>query len=337
MAAPERKVAIACQGGGSHTAFTAGVLTRLLSERERLGAGGYRITALSGTSGGAICALLAWYGLVQDDWPGGVRRLEAFWRDNTAHEPWDAAVNQWVGVMAWLGDYVALPALSPYLFPPWAGQRLRAMLEAQVDFARIPALVRPGGPTLLVGAASVLSGRFKVFKGKHVTVDAVLASAAIPTIFRAACIRGLPYWDGLFSQNPPVRDLIDNVEPPSAKPDEIWVVQINPLKRRAEPQGMGEILDRRNELAGNISLQQELYHIRKVNELIRKGVVQGAKYKPVTIRIIALDEELAVESKLDRSPAFIERMLRTGEDKASAFLDMLTRDHVPAAHTSRLR
>ena len=75
MAAPEHKVAIACQGGGSHTAFTAGVLKRLLSERARLDAGGYRITALSGTSGGAICALLAWYGLVQDDWPGGVRTV----------------------------------------------------------------------------------------------------------------------------------------------------------------------------------------------------------------------------------------------------------------------
>ena len=335
MAVSERKVAIACQGGGSHTAFTAGVLKRLLSEKERLDAGGYRITALSGTSGGAICALLAWYGLVQDDWPGGVRRLDAFWRENTAHEPWDAVVNQWVGVMAWLGDYVALPALSPYLFPPWAGERLRAMLEAQVDFARIPALVQRQGPALLVAAASVLSGRFKVFKGKHVTVDAVLASAAIPTIFRSVRIRGLPYWDGLFSQNPPVRDLIDNVEPPSVKPDEIWVVQINPLKRRTETQGMGEILDRRNELAGNLSLQQELYHIRKINELIRKGVIQDTKYKPVAVRIIALDAELAVESKLDRSPAFIEGMLRTGEKRAGEFLDVLAER--PKAFRSRLR
>ena len=336
MAVAERTVAIACQGGGSHTAFTAGVLKRFLHERATLDAHHYRIGALSGTSGGAICALLAWYGLVQDDWPGGVRRLDAFWRENTAHEPWDAVVNQWVGVMARLGDYVALPALSPYLFPPWAGERLRAMLEAHVDFGKIPALVRPDGPALLVGAVSVLSGKFKVFRNEHVTVDAVMASAAIPTIFRATCIRNLPYWDGLFSQNPPVRDLVDDVEPPSAKPDEIWVVQINPLKRRTEPRQIGEILDRRNEMAGNLSLQQELYHIRKMNQLIRNGVIKHPKYKLVRVRVVALDEDLPLASKLDRRPAFIQRMMRCGDEAAGAFLRTVTLPAAAPASTSRL-
>jgi NTE family protein len=335
MAAPERLVAIACQGGGSHTAFTAGVLRHFLREQTTLDAHGYRIRALSGTSGGAICALLAWYGLVQDDRAGGVQRLEAFWSDNAARRPWDAAVNQWLMAMAWWRDFVALPEISPYAVPPWADARLRAMLEAQVDFGKIPALVRPQGPSLLVAAVSVLSGKFKVFKDEHVTVDAVVASAAIPTIFRATCVRNLPYWDGLFSQNPPVRDLIDDVDPP-AKPDEIWVIQINPLKRRTEPRRLVEILDRRNEMAGNLALQQELYHIRKINQLIRTGIIQGRKYKPVRVRVVALDEDLPLASKLDRSPAFIERMMRRGDEAAGAFLRSLTRRAAPPACTSRL-
>jgi NTE family protein len=336
MAVAERTVAIACQGGGSHTAFTAGVLKRFLQERATLDAHHYRIGALSGTSGGAICALLAWYGVVQDDWPAGVQGLEAFWADNAARHPWDAALNQWLMAMAWWRDFVAFPDVSPYAYPPWGESHLRAMLEAHVDFGKIPTLVRPEGPALLVGAVSVLSGKFKVFRNERVTADAVMASAAIPTIFRATCIRNLPYWDGLFSQNPPVRDLIDDVEPPSAKPDEIWVIQINPLKRRTEPRRIGEIQDRRNEMAGNLSLQQELYHIRKINQLIRNGVIKHPKYKLVKVRVVALHEDLPLASKLDRRPAFIERMMRCGDEAAGAFLRTVTRPAAAPACTSRL-
>jgi NTE family protein len=134
-----------------------------------------------------------------------------------------------------------------------------------------------------------------------------------------------------------VRDLIDDVDPPSAKPDEIWVIQINPLKRRTEPRRLGEILDRRNEMAGNLSLQQELYHIRKINRLIRSGVIQDRKYKLVTVRVVALDEDLPLESKLDRRPAFIDRMMRCGDAAAAEFLRSITRRVGPPACTSRLR
>ena len=68
MGAPPRsRVAIACQGGGSHTAFTAGVLQGLLGNLPS----DVEVVALSGTSGGAICATLAWEGLVRDDPPSG--------------------------------------------------------------------------------------------------------------------------------------------------------------------------------------------------------------------------------------------------------------------------
>ena len=119
---------------------------------------------------------------------------------------------------------------------------------------------------LLVGAANVLSGEFKAFSSRRDRINAemILASAAIPTLFKAVHTDGGVYWDGLFSQNPPVREL------PDAKPNEIWVIQINPETSASEPKSMPEITDRRNELSGNLSLYQDIHSIRTVNGLVDK-------------------------------------------------------------------
>ena len=106
---------IACQGGGSHTAFTAGVLKRLLGANELTG---YQVSGLSGTSGGAVCALLAWYALLDDDPAGAGRLLDRFWTDNSARGPVEMLVNAWV---QWAGGWQdlggAVPAVSPYHWP----------------------------------------------------------------------------------------------------------------------------------------------------------------------------------------------------------------------------
>ena len=87
-----KRVAIACQGGGSHTAFTAGVLKKLLRTEEMKG---YEVVGLSGTSGGAVCALLAWHNLLRGDGSGGAEALDAFWRDNSATAPHEQILNSW--------------------------------------------------------------------------------------------------------------------------------------------------------------------------------------------------------------------------------------------------
>ncbi|MDX1653697.1 MAG: patatin-like phospholipase family protein, partial [Candidatus Competibacteraceae bacterium] len=251
-----KSIAIACQGGGSHTAFTAGVLTRLLEEKD------LPIRALSGTSGGAICALLAWYGLLLEDRARGRELLEAFWADNAAVTLWDRFLNHWLVAGARLRGTLALPEISPYQVPDFAQEQFRALLEKHVDFPGLKKLIGPGSPDLYVGAVEVCTGRFHVFHNQRVTVQAILASAAIPNLFRAVKIGPGPdqglYWDGLFSQNPPVADLA------RSQPDEIWVIQINPSTTRQEPRSVDTILDRRNELAGNLSLEQELRFIEKI-------------------------------------------------------------------------
>ncbi|MDQ4132874.1 MAG: patatin-like phospholipase family protein [Actinomycetota bacterium] len=301
------RVAIACQGGGSHTAFTAGVLKRLVRDER------FEIVALSGTSGGAVCALLTWYGLGRGDPRLAVELLDSFWADNSATEPWDVALNSWMVAASRMEGMVTLPAVSPYSFLPLAEERFRQMLEK-----RVPEPIEQGGdrPLLLIGAVDVLSGEFKAFSSARgeVTIDAVLASAAIPNLFRAVPVDGRVYWDGLFSQNPPVREL------PDAQPDAIWVVQINPSEREREPTTVADIFDRRNELSGNLSLSQELYFIRKMNELVASGALSDTKYRHIEVATIPLERELGFSSKLDRSPAFLAELIAYGEQQADAFL-----------------
>lgn len=317
------RVAIACQGGGSHTAFTAGVLKRILMEVD----GKYDIVAFSGSSGGAICALMAWYGMLTEGRNGGreeaVRLLDAFWEDNSAATALDALLNYWVVSVARFQGIIPTPEVSPYLYPPWAQEYLKLLLEKHVDFkkAREISGSDPACLKLFVGAVEVLSGKFRVFEGNDISADAILASAAVPIFLREVHIGKGVYWDGLLSQNPPVRDFISTSAGASLKPDEIWVIQINPERRAKEPKSVVEIRDRSNELAGNLSLHQEVFFIEKVNEWIDRGYLPEGKYKHIEMRWIQNSrEDLDIASKFDRSPGFIRDMVAYGEERAGDFL-----------------
>lgn len=308
------KIALACQGGGSHTAFTAGALKEVLQK-----GGDYDFVGFSGASGGAICALLAWYGLLTGG-PGKVPELlESFWRENSANDYWDMISNDLFVEGSRLQGLVAVPEVSPYLYPSLAKNRLRRMLEDQVDFGRVGELSSAGdAPALLVSAVEVRSGEFKIFRGPEVTVEAMLASTAVPNLFRAVRVNGGAYWDGLFSQNPPVREFLRGSRDAGRKPDEIWVIQVNPQRRSSEPTSMLDILDRRNELAGNLSLNQEVRSIETINRLL-PHLPQG-EYKQIKVRRIEMTRNLDAASKLDRSPSFIREMMRYGEERAAEFL-----------------
>ena len=321
------RVAVACQGGGSHTAFTAGVLARLLGAEELAGV---EVVGLSGTSGGAVCALLAWSALLEGDPAGAGELLEAFWADNSATTPLEQLVNAWVVWAARLENLVVLPAVSPYDNPASAQalRDFRAMLERRVDFDRLAVRAGQAGPSapmLLLGAVDVLSGDFRAFNSRRepITADMVLASAAIPNLFRAVRVGDGTFWDGLFSQNPPVRELVDT------RPDELWVIQINPSGREGEPRTMVEIADRRNELAGNLSLHQELGFIEKIDQLLDEGrLAADGRYKQIMVRLIELSRprlsrSLGTASKLNRDPAFIAELVAHGQARAEEFLAAL--------------
>lgn len=304
------KVAIACQGGGSHAAFAAGVLLSLLAPgaRER-----FELVALSGTSGGAICASLAWAGMLAKGPDEARARLERFWRALEVDDPFDAALNFW---SVWLARLPVSVELSPYTYEPIAENTLRALLQRHLDLENLGPDARRRGPKLLIGATDIQSGERVVFGGEGLTYDMVVASAAVPPLYRAVKVGNRLCWDGLFSTNPPVREFTDL----AGTPDEIWVVQINPQHRPGEPRSVRDIVDRRNELSGNLSLGQELYFIDRINQLLKDHDTLRARYKPIVIHVVELGlTGLDYPSKLDRRGELIERLIEDGKSRAEAF------------------
>ncbi|UFN47021.1 patatin-like phospholipase family protein [Roseomonas sp. OT10] len=319
--APTR-IAIACQGGGSHTAFTAGALRELLLPGRLAG---YELVGLSGTSGGAVCAALAWAGLVTEGAESARERLAGFWSDLAAAAPWDAVLNNWA---VWAAGFPVTVDVSPYAYSPAAQPTLERLLRRHLRLEEVPD--DPGRrrrPALFVGAADVLNGGGTAFRGETLALEEVIASAAVPPLFQAVRADGRLWWDGLYSQNPPVRELFDL----DTKPQEIWVVRINPSGCEAEPVSSAGIRDRRNQMAGNLPLDHELYLIDKINRLRAEFPVLATRYDPVTVREIALDIALDYPSKLDRSPALLQRLMARGAEKAEAFLSDVSLRVVPPA------
>lgn len=361
------KVAVACQGGGSHTAFTAGVLRRFLDEQQR----DYDIVAFTGTSGGALCALMAWYGLRTGDAETARTSLYDLWDGLKARGLRDTLVN--VGVVntsRLLHSGFPMPQVSPAqnAYTEIAKRRLRRAIETEVDPDTLADLVAdadetPPPPKILISAVNARDGTFEIFTDRPaegestktdcfaaqieeqpnpLSVDAVLASAAVPNLFEPVRIKDPSdgriheYWDGLFSQNPPIRNLLDGPDEAARKPDELWLVRINPTMQRGDLSTLDEIVDRRNELAGNLSLSQELYFIHQVNQWLQDKMFSTEAretYKPVTVRQLELDEQrlegepdLGVASKLDRRPEFIRDLMCLGEQQAEEFLRARDRD-----------
>ncbi len=316
--ADRTNVAIACQGGGSHTAFTAGVLEELFRNWPEE----YKLVGLSGTSGGAFNALAAWYGLMSEDKQTAAALVTSIWDDLAAESPTERWTNEWLQQINRLQSSGApIPQFSPYQIPgPELGkERIREILEAHVDFEAIPGYCRKQSPELVVGTVNVNAGVFETFTNEEVTVDAVLASAAIPNMFEAVEINGHLHWDGLFSQNPPVGDLMS--QPPEKKPDELWIVQINPQELASEPTTLDEIADRRNELSGNISLNQELGFIEQVNEWVEAGKLPADEFSTTSIERIQMGKNYHCSTKLDRDRAFLEELIELGNQQAGEFLD----------------
>ncbi len=387
-----RNVAIACQGGGSHTAFTAGVLCGVLQAKSR--GEPFDIVALSGTSGGAICALLAWQGLISGDLSGASDNLRAFW---TKTRPRGNAVatmpvtpievfDFWLNSFLTWGSRSHLPGTFPVTFSPRFnpyfsndvlrvvppamedfvaaisdGRRvLKSLIQQYVDDRAIRDAVRQNaeGPDLLIGAVDVCTGEFQVFRSKDngFGLDAIIASAAIPDLMQAVSfvyespegIRRGTYWDGLFSQNPPLRDLAEALAEDCHSGSsgeehverEIWIIRINPRTRDSEPRQLEEILDRRNELSGNLSLEQETYFIEKINEWLKEGRMVNPTdhgmddrsdasrctrhYHQITLRSVELPSEMLEQqgltldsaSKLERQEYFLSALVEAGEQLA---------------------
>jgi NTE family protein len=352
------KVAIACQGGGSQTAFTAGVL-KALCDAEL--ADEFEFVSISGTSGGALCASLIWYSLHKGEKPLW-QRLINFWEDNTARGFMEQITNRTLidtmrlinrGMMPMLQTSPASAMMQAMSRMFATGQRAEfsdfpSLLRRHIDFEEIASWgVLTTGPVLIIGAASVLSGRLRKFNSRKeiIKMEHILASAAVPNIFPAVEVDGDALWDGLFSDNPPLDDLVrKGIVGAGSIPHEIWVIKINPTTRATAPVTPNEIADRRNQLEGNVSMFQNLKWMELINDLILQGAFDAAFLKefdiPKPVRIpkafasepdksfhipwIEMSEEmqrtLDYEGKLDRSHQNVSTLIAHGEERGRAFL-----------------
>jgi NTE family protein len=353
---PKTKIAIACQGGGTHTAFTAGVLKHFLENDIQKK---YKIVGLTGTSGGAVCATATMYGLLKAANGGtepSYQPLIDFWYANTPQSPAETVFAMTTDAFLRIAESGRVPTFpaNPYrttpvleaampLFPRREFLDFRALLEAHIDFEELLNLIDDDSPRLLLGAANILTGEFKAFDSwvpGEISVDAVLASAAVPNVFEAVHVGDGVYWDGLFSQNPPVAQLMKTEA--EKRPDEVWVVLINPVTSDEEPKTSGAIADRRNELAGNISLYQELHFIERVNQWIEKGYFRpdiGSKLKPIKIRVLTLSKQLSdslnYSTKLSRDRDLVDTLIADGEAQAGEFLgDLALESPIEVAQTA---
>jgi NTE family protein len=236
----------------------------------------------------------------------------------------DQLVNQMLMGIMDLRDLMVMPEVSPYNLPTWGEDRFRAILNQYFNFEELQQLARrPGAPVLHIGAVEVLSGHFELFGGEELSAECLLASAAIPELFRAVHVPGRGvYWDGLFSQNPPIHDLIEH------ELNEIWVIQINSSTCARVPTETHEILDRRNALAGNLSMEQELAFIELLNRAIASGKLTDSRYHRIAVERISLDRELGYRSKLNRSPVLLEELREYGKTKCRWFLKQRESDAV---------
>lgn len=317
MSEESNKVSIACQGGDSHTAFSAGFLQCLLKDWEE---NRHKLVGISGTSGGAFNALATWYGLVTQGPNLSVKLLEKIWNDLKATSFSDKILNDFVVNTSHIESTgIPIPRVSPYNFPSelLGKKRIKNILTKHINFDSIPDLCDFDSPELIVGTVNVNAGEFETFKNKNVTPKAVLASAAVPNLFEGVKINGHLHWDGLFSQNPPISDLME-VEY-DRKPDKLWIIQINSQEFEGTPTSLEEIADRRNDLSGNISLNQEIRFIKKVNEWIERGDLSDREYSKTDVKRIEIGKHYDFSTKLDRSPKFIEELLELGKKRGKEF------------------
>jgi NTE family protein len=311
-------VDLALQGGGSHGAFTWGVLDRLLEEPW------LRIEGISGTSAGAMNAAVLVDGYAKGGAESARAALESFWRrvaeaarfSPFRRGPIDVLLGRWTLDSSPM--YVAMDLmsrlLSPYDLNPMGNNPLRAILADMVDFKRLA----QAPIKLFITATNVRTGRGHVFNNSEVTPDVLLASACLPTMFQAIEINGEPYWDGGYSGNPTMTPLIRE-----CKSQDTILVQINPVERSESPRSASEILNRLNEVSFNAVLLKELRMMALLRQVANPGDSEGAQWAGMRVHRIASEmmTDLGASSKLNAEWEFFSLLHAEGRRSAQMFLE----------------
>lgn len=322
-----KRINLALQGGGAHGAFTWGALRRILAEED------VEIAAISGTSAGALNASALKSGWVANGREGAIANLDWLWEQIGAitdpmFAPWiDAAVPTaeiWAKALKYSAGYSAFDMTTRMLSPYIYGPALQNPLVKIVEKFHYDAVCASDGPALHICATNVRSGKIRVFAGREINPQVMMASACLPSLFQAVEFEDPQtgkveaFWDGGYSGNPALYPLF-------AKdlPDDILIVNINPLYREELPMDSQSIENRVNEISFNSSLLRELRAIEFVGRLLSDGNLPAGSMKNVKVHMIADDDlmnDLNVATKTIPTPIILERLKQAGEAAADTFL-----------------
>lgn len=313
---------LALQGGGSHGAFSWGVVERLFDEPS------LHIESITGASAGSMNAVVIAHGFMSDGVPGVKVALEKFWRavsdaarfSPIKRTPFDVAKGNWSldGSPGYLFFDLFSRLFSPYEVNPANLNPLRDVLEAHVDFKRL----KDCPIKLFINTTNVRTGLPRVFRNAELSADVVLASACLPLMHQAIEIDGDPYWDGGYSGNPLLTPLIHE-----RRARDIVIVQINPVDRPGVPRSAREILNRLNEISFNSSLKKELRAIAMFQRLFAAAKISGdvtwaEDWADVRIHRVMTPKmvELGASSKVNAEWEFLTMLRQEGRDRAESFL-----------------
>jgi NTE family protein len=317
----KKKIDVALQGGGAHGAFTWGVLDRLLAD-DRL-----YIEGISGTSAGAMNAVVLTDGLARGGGKTGARNaLHNFWKavsdaarfSPVQRMPLDRLQGNWTldTSPAYLLFEMAVRAVSPYQFNPLDINPLRDLVAQHVDIDRVRSCREL---KIFISATNVRTGKAKIFRREELSVDAVMASACLPQLFKAVEIDGEAYWDGGYMGNPALFPLVDETSA-----NDLIIVQINPIVRAALPHTAMEITNRLNEITFNASLIKEISSILLLKQLVDEENLDQVRYTDMRLHRISAENELqklGVSSKLNAEWAFLQHLHDIGYSTAEQWLE----------------
>jgi NTE family protein len=322
--AVKKPINLALQGGGAHGAFTWGVLDYLLED------GRLAITGISGTSAGALNAVMLADGLARGGAAEARTRLAEFWRAvsidgnlplmqrKIMERLFSFVPHGGSPMQAWLD--IMSNYFSPYDLNPLNINPLKDVIERFVDFDAVRANT---ALAVYITATNVVTGRLRIFPRDAITADAVMASACLPTVFQAVTIDGVPYWDGGYLGNPVIFPFFRDTTT-----EDVLLVQINPVERREVPTTSGEIVNRINEISFNSSLAAEFRAVEFVARLIDYGRLQRGtgpgQYRRINAHRIVLggnQKTYSAETKLSTDYEFFCMLQAAGRRAARRFLD----------------
>ncbi len=315
--APTQKIALALHGGGAHTAFSWGAVDQLLLDEK------IEIDAISATSGGAVLACVIAQGLHDGGRENARALMQAFWKKvSVAASMLPLRVNVVDTLFSHAGidmsasslalDYLT-KVFSPSQFNLFDINPVRGILDEMIDFE----MLRKESPVrLYINATHARTGENTVFDTANISLDAVMAAACLPFIFKTAEANGEPYWDGSFSGCPSLAPLIKDKQV-----SDIVLVQVHQPRIDEVPKSATDILDRAMELSFCTIMQLEIQNLELHNRLIQTG---KSDRKPITLHRIEAAEmlgSLGRASKLNAEWNFLVHVHDMGVQAATDWLE----------------